>query len=300
MKIRWIRRYVWLLLLAGVGATAQEKPATDSLSPTKDSLVAKPVKEDLFDAAHSRRFADYLFRTGQYDYATEEYQRVAFLQPADAYPRIQIVKAQEGKKDYYRALGYFEMFFPYFDTLQVPYQKEAVKLYVLNGEYATARKRLWASRLDTVRKHTLDLGITLLEKKWKDGLEQYRRRENILRDPVFHQFGLVAQRRLEHRNKSPLLAAGLSAVVPGLGKVYTKDYGDAFMSFLFVGLNAWQAWRGFRKQGVRSVHGWIFAGFGVSFYLGNVWGSAKAAKRYNRKLDKAATDEVRAVFEYNL
>jgi len=300
MKIRWssLLGLWWAVLFTGT--LAAQQTVQDSLQVQQKNDSVKTKAQNIFDADNSRKFADYLFRTGQYDYATEEYQRIVFMRPVDIYPKWQIIRAQKAKKDFQKALNYYALYFPRFDTLPVPVQKEGIRLYILTDDYESASYWLNKSRLAGADKATWHLGIEALKLDWDKALEYYKAKEDHIDDPVFHQFGLVVQRRLEQPHRSPFVAASLSTVVPGLGKVYTKNYGDAAMSFLFVGLNAWQAYRGFHKEGVKSVHGWIFAGLGMSFYLGNIWGSAKAAKRFNKQFDKEATDEIKAVFEYNL
>jgi hypothetical protein len=82
--------------------------------------------------------------------------------------------------------------------------------------------------------------------------------------------------------KSPFLAAGFSTIIPGTGKFYTKNWADGFFSMLFVAGNAWQSFRGFREHGIKSGYGWVFASLSTSFYIGNIFGAVKAAKRYNK------------------
>ncbi len=301
MKTLLIERIMLLWVWALIPAAGQNI-TSDTLHPPPDSdTINRPAEEpDIFDKDHSLRFADYLFRTGKYEYATEEYQRVIFMQPGFVYPKLQVVRSQKARKDFQKALNYFALYFPVFDTLSPSVQKEGIRLYILVEDYPEANFWLRKTSWPKPEKATWTLGIKALEMKWDEALQYYKTYEDSIRNPVFHQFGLTVQRRLEQPHKSPWIAGTLSALVPGLGKVYTKDYGDAAMSLLFVGLNAWQAYRGFRKEGIKSVHGWVFAGIGATFYLGNIWGSAKAAKRFNRKFDKEATDEIKAVFEYHL
>ena len=83
------------------------------------------------------------------------------------------------------------------------------------------------------------------------------------------------------KRKSPGLAMAMSTVLPGSGKAYSGFWGDAAMSLMFVSTNAWLAYRGFNKKGVKSASGWIFGGVSLGFYMGNIWGSGKAAKTYN-------------------
>ncbi len=96
----------------------------------------------------------------------------------------------------------------------------------------------------------------------------------------------ITKAALDQRFKSPLLAGSLSTVVPGLGKVYTGNYMDGIVSLLFIAGTAWQSYRGFNKSGVKSVSGWIFGGISMGFYIGNIYGSVKSARRFNKlKID---------------
>jgi tetratricopeptide (TPR) repeat protein len=277
-----------------------------SLYSQADSLVTGREKqnnenqaENIFDASHSKKFAEYLYKTGQYDYAIEEFRRVIFLSPYDSDAKSRIVDAYMAKEDFNRAAGFFESYFSPFDTLPVSLQKKGLKIYVILDDFSTAHEYLRRSKMDTLSKQTWMLGLILLQKKWKEAEGFYQKHmDNSM--PVYHQFGTALNRRLESKTKSPFLAGTLSAVIPGLGKVYTKNYGDGFMAFLFTGLNLWQAYQGFKKEGVHSVRGWIFGAIGFSFYLGNVYGAVKSAEKYNKKIDDDVTNEVKAVIKYNL
>jgi len=87
------------------------------------------------------------------------------------------------------------------------------------------------------------------------------------------------------RYKSPFKAGLMSGVIPGSGKFYTKNWQDGVIAFIFVTANAWQSYRGFKKHGTKSAYGWIFGTLSAGFYIGNIFGSVKSAKRYNHKLD---------------
>lgn len=88
--------------------------------------------------------------------------------------------------------------------------------------------------------------------------------------------------------KSELLAGILSAILPGAGYVYAGRYGDGITSFLINALfiagtvtaiaNEWYPAAG------------ITGGIGLPFYLGNIYGSANAARKWNRN----ARSELRA------
>jgi hypothetical protein len=93
---------------------------------------------------------------------------------------------------------------------------------------------------------------------------------------------LVAQGEII-KLKSPFLAASMSAIVPGSGKFYTRDWKDGLIGLLTVGASAYQSVRGFQRRGVSSGYGWVFGGLATGFYFGNIYGSVQSAKRYNKK-----------------
>jgi|GEM_PF-658622 len=83
--------------------------------------------------------------------------------------------------------------------------------------------------------------------------------------------------------KSPLLAAGLSALVPGLGRVYTRQYGAAAESLLVCGGFAAITIENYRHYGpIWSTI--LFGTLGSLFYLGNIYGSYLSVEVYNDRM----------------
>jgi outer membrane protein assembly factor BamD (BamD/ComL family)/TM2 domain-containing membrane protein YozV len=90
--------------------------------------------------------------------------------------------------------------------------------------------------------------------------------------------------------KSPVLAGALSAILPGSGYMYAGRYGDGFTAFLINGL--------FIAGTVTGIHNENYAlsaivgGIGVPFYLGNIYGSANAAKKWNLEVKREVLRKV--------
>ena len=76
------------------------------------------------------------------------------------------------------------------------------------------------------------------------------------------------------KRKSPIVAALSSAIIPGLGKVYAGNNGQAIASFLSVGLIGGIAFENYYKQGIKHPQTIIFGLLTGIFYIGNIWGSA--------------------------
>ena len=79
--------------------------------------------------------------------------------------------------------------------------------------------------------------------------------------------------------KSTTTAALLSAIIPGLGKIYADEIGDGITSFLFTGALSFLAYDNFKAN--HDFRAWLFTGLAAWFYGGNIYGSAAAAQNYN-------------------
>jgi hypothetical protein len=144
--------------------------------------------------------------------------------------------------------------------------------------------------LEQSKKENYILSSLLLQKKW-DTAFQFATIHPVTTDKKNAYLHVYAFRSQNLNYKKPGLAALMSTIIPGSGKVYTKNWKDGLISFMLVGLNSWQAYRGFNKYGQSSVYGWVFAGLAGGFYIGNIFGSHKSAKKYNAKLDEDLYDE---------
>ncbi len=94
--------------------------------------------------------------------------------------------------------------------------------------------------------------------------------------PAIAKFYNERKYRIEKNSQK---AAIFSAILPGLGKIYTENYSDAITSFLFTsifyGLSAYN----FSNDSVWK--GVIFAGIGAYFHASSIYGSAVAAQHFN-------------------
>ena len=79
-------------------------------------------------------------------------------------------------------------------------------------------------------------------------------------------------------NKSPLLAAGLSTIIPGTGRIYAGRFLDGLMGLWMVLLPGTAAY-GSLQDG-QSMKGNFFAGITIIFWLGEIYGAYRTAKYY--------------------
>lgn len=89
----------------------------------------------------------------------------------------------------------------------------------------------------------------------------------------------LLQMRLNPDYKSPSTATWLSVLLPGLGKIYVKEYTDGIIAFASTALSVFLAVDSFNAGS--NFKGWLFTGLGAFFYGGSIYGSAAAAQIYN-------------------
>lgn len=97
--------------------------------------------------------------------------------------------------------------------------------------------------------------------------------------------------------KSPVLAGVMSAFVPGSGYMYAGRYGDGIMAFIVNGL--------FIAGTVVAIHeenyavAAIVGGIGLPFYVGNIYGSANAATKWNIGVRKELRGKIAVSLDYH-
>jgi len=242
------------------------------------------------------RFAEHLYEQRDYLRAAGEYQRYLFYSPQDSdgtLYRIGICYRRAGDTE--KAISTFRRVTTEHtdSSFRFPASYQIAYSYFISGQYEKSIQYLNqvvgdAKNPDERGKFAALAAYSYLHKR------QWHKAEQALGSKTFADENLnritsslraSAQEGMNLSRKSPLLAGLLSAVVPGTGKIYCKQYGDGLYSLILVGVTGLLAWDGFRDDGVRSVSGWILGSISGVFYTGNVYGSSVAARVYNRQLE---------------
>lgn len=90
--------------------------------------------------------------------------------------------------------------------------------------------------------------------------------------------------------KNPWIAGGLSAIVPGLGRIYAGRTGDGITSLIVTGLFTTLAVLNFNQN--HSFRAWLFTGLSAWFYTGQLYGSANDALMFNAEVIEEYTRRV--------
>lgn len=91
--------------------------------------------------------------------------------------------------------------------------------------------------------------------------------------------------------KNPTKAAILSAILPGLGKIYTNEVGDGITSFVLTGLFSYLAINKFSNN--QQTSALIYTALATFFYSGNIYGSYASAQNYNAGIKFNFENEVK-------
>ena len=95
------------------------------------------------------------------------------------------------------------------------------------------------------------------------------------------------------KTKSPWLAGGLSAIVPGMGKFYTGYKGEGTTAFLTVLSLAAISTESYLRAGPKSFQFISTSTLFSIFYIGNIWGSVHSVKKRNESFFKEIERKVK-------
>jgi hypothetical protein len=105
---------------------------------------------------------------------------------------------------------------------------------------------------------------------------------------------MISDKIVCHNPKSPIKAAVLSAVIPGLGKWYGGSRTEASSLFLICSVMAVQALEGYSKQAFKSPQFYIYSSLFTIFYGGGILGSFYSVKnkekRFYEDIDRQVFD----------
>lgn len=259
-------------------------------------LPGSAIGRDYYSPENLLKFADHLYQEKDYLRAIGEYQRYLLYSPQDADSVLyKIGLCYRLAGDTERAIIYFRKIAPRNsdNPLRFSANYQIAYTYFLDDQHENSLQYLNQILDDTKspdergKLQILAAFNYMHQSRWRDA-------EHILGSLISEDEDLnltassLKARAREGMNlprKSPIMAGLFSAVIPGTGKIYCREYGDGIYSLIITGITGWLAWNGFRGNGIRSVSGWVFGSVCSVFYAGNVYGSAVAARIYNHRLE---------------
>ncbi len=255
-------------------------------------------------------FADSLFERGDYYRAITEYERVLFFypdSPQSATARFQIADSYFRGDRLDQALELFRTLNreygdqeigrkAYFMIGEVYYRRQdysrAIDVFTLFVETYPGDKQADAARIR--------IGWSLLRQgKWREASDAFAKLPPD--SPLHDAAGGLAQGAKDYPalpRKSPALAGGLSAVLPGAGQLYVGRPRDAAVSFLLNGAFIWAAVEAFHHD--NNVTGGILLFFESGWYLGNIYNAVNSANKYNRAAEQQFMEGLQGRYSVSL
>ena len=255
------------------------------------------VSQNIYDYEHTEEYADYLFHSKDYKLAVQEFERLIFINPDNIEAKIKLVKSYRYLNQDSIALQRFDDLFTNNDLQGIQQvSKEYINLLINTNQYNKSQQYLsFQKTLSDEEEIIYRLFIDLYSRKWENA-NNVIVNNNALDNKYFDELIDISNQAIQIKYKKPWLSGGLSAIIPGTGKIYSGYWKDGLVSLLFVGISSWQAYRGFEKNGVQSIYGWIYGGVALGFYTGNIYGSVKAVNKYNYTQDHNINHKVDKVF----
>ncbi len=239
---------------------------------------SQPADSDnFFSAANREKFEKYLYCTKDFIRASSELKSYLRLQSNDTV-RFQMAKSLQKLERYSESADYFKTLF--FSDFSEQAKTEFFRSKYLGGNtsdfYFNSEIESYLPKNNSDQIHRLEIFSRMLhQNSFTDSSALINAFPDSLHDRILTFF--VRKNKPEY--KSPVKAALMSSILPGLGKIYADQIGDGITALLVTGLFSFLAYDNFNAD--HQIRGWIFAGLAAYFYAGNIYGSAAAAQYYN-------------------
>lgn len=256
--------------------------------------------QNIYDYEHTKTYSKYLFDSKQFKLASEELERAVFFDKDNDSIKFQLIRSYLLGNEFGMLAKRIDSLFPDQATMPRNYAYEYSKALLSSLSISHARKFIDNNHCLTDNDRLyLNLNAGLLDYQWETAQTTFRelKNKNLMLDTRYDD---LFYRINSTKYKSPGLAFALSAAVPGMGKVYTNNWKDGLISFIFVGGTTLQAVRGYRNYGKSSGFFIAYSSIATTFYLANLYGSFKSAKKHNEKLRKQIHSAIRTVFNDTL
>ncbi len=243
------------------------------------------ISQNIFDLNNSEKYARFLFTHKDYNLAAEEYKRLINLAPDSLKYKLLLIKSLKLSNQNNLCLAEIKS---QFGNREENYQNEIINTYLqilfYNDNYLELDSLLKNElQIKETEKKEYKLALLLLKndlKSSKDYIEKQIIESSNLTNKLSKLILIYEQLKI-NKHKRPFVAASLSAIIPGSGKMYANDTKNGIGIFSIIALNSWQSYRGFKIEGIKSFYGWAFGTLATGFYFANIYGAKKSALREN-------------------
>jgi hypothetical protein len=232
--------------------------------------------QDLHSPLNIKKFADFLFCSGDYLRSIGEYKK--YLQSSeDDTVEFKIGLALSGMKKFNEAADYFAQA-KINSSLYFQNEIEYEKALLQSGDYNLLRSR-YEKTVKSIELKRLNYLSYFYGNDLLPGMDEF-----LFAFPEGNrdQIKKLYEWKRNPPLKSELTAVVLSVLIPGAGKFYIEEYGDGIAAFAATVLFGYLSYDNFKAD--HKFRGWLFAGISAFFYAGNIYGSAAGVPIYNAKL----------------
>jgi hypothetical protein len=140
-------------------------------------------------------------------------------------------------------------------------------------------------------KFTLLNGLLYAKKfDWNNAIEKYKNLSTSAKYNKVSEINLSLVDKLKFAKQKKPAIAGILSIIPGGGYAYAGHKQTAISALLVNGLLGYAAYNSFK---IKNYGMGILTGvFGLSFYVGNIIGGNKSAKRYNENKKKSIINKL--------
>jgi TolA-binding protein len=304
----------------GEGALGQEAPeaasgdGADRKATEPGTPRAETAGADEGGAAAEFSFAQSLFDEKYYYQAAIEFERFLFYHPShplSGRARLAIARCHQEGKQFEKALELYRRIEQEFKNTDLAaeaafragetayqaglYERSVVALehfveaFPRDPRAAEATYRVGWAR---IRLHEYaqarELFARLASSSGPDQKDLYRAASLCIAEAL----GSIR----DMRERSPVAAALLSAVLPGAGHVYAGAYKDGLLAFLVNAALIGGAYEAFDKRVY--VAGGLVSAIGAGFYSGNIYGAINSAYHANEERLEAILRPLEKDYEY--
>jgi TM2 domain-containing membrane protein YozV len=245
-----------------------------------------PQDVNLYSLENRRQFAEFLYCQKDYLRAVNEYEEILGSISSDTI-RFKI------------GLAYLKM--GKYDSASASFSQIGVNSYFFNNaKIEFFKSQFLLSKFDTLDRST-DYYLPVKQLNAFGYLFDYKplpTKDKFLSPFEGNNKAVVSDfydRKLNPPYKSELTAVLLSTIIPGAGKIYTKEYSDGIIAFLVTGLMGYISYTDFKAD--HKFRGWLFAGLTAFFYGGNIYGSAASAQIYNAQVNFRLDSDMKLFLE---
>ncbi len=255
--------------------------------------------QNIFDIEHSEIYADHLFQIEDFKEAAFEYERLIQKVPGSILYKERLLLSYRFSGQILQGIQRTEDFF-HDEVTNYPEKiiDNYILLLILVNDFEKCELVLSKKlNLNEEKQNEYRMAYYLLTKQYGPASDFILLPDELKtgKSKKYNELLKVYYETSNIQYKKPTAALILSVIIPGSGKAYANDFNNGALVFSVIGLYAWQSYRAFSNDGVKSFYGWVFGALASGFYIGNIYGSYQSAKRENNYQDELIKEKVKNI-----